>query len=97
MNGYESNRECRCSRCRTRSFFWPVMMITVGVLATLDEFTGLRWHQTWPILLIVVGLVKILSSNADPAGHVPPQMAMPVPVVPPVEPPQAPPQEVNHV
>lgn len=99
MNGYLANRACYCSRCRSRGLMGPVMLITMGVLFLLSEFTHYHFHQTWPILLIAVGLVKVLGSSADTAGHVPPAYVVaPAPGVPPTPPPpQAPPQEVNHV
>jgi hypothetical protein len=37
----------------------PVIMITIGVLFALDEFTSLSFRQTWPAILIVVGLLNL--------------------------------------
>jgi len=41
----------------------PAMVLTVGVLALLNNFTQFHFHQTWPIFLIVLGLVKVLGSS----------------------------------
>jgi hypothetical protein len=77
----------------------PVILITMGALFLLSEFTHWHFHQTWPILLIVIGVVKVLGSSADMNGHVPPYLpdgmrGMNVP--PPQEPPQPTPG-VNNV
>lgn len=37
----------------------PVMMITVGVLFALDNFTSLSFSRTWPVLLVVAGLLNM--------------------------------------
>jgi hypothetical protein len=37
----------------------PVILITVGVLFALDNFTSLSFNQTWPAILIVVGLLNL--------------------------------------
>jgi hypothetical protein len=46
-----------------RAITGPVILITVGVLFTIDRFTSFGFHQTWPILLIVVGLLKLLGGR----------------------------------
>ncbi|HXP88507.1 MAG TPA: DUF5668 domain-containing protein [Bryobacteraceae bacterium] len=37
----------------------PVMMITLGVLVTIDHFGSVSFWRTWPVLLIVIGLLKL--------------------------------------
>jgi hypothetical protein len=37
----------------------PIIMITVGVLFLLDQFTSLAFHRTWPVILIVAGLLSL--------------------------------------
>ncbi|MGQ9634532.1 MAG: LiaI-LiaF-like domain-containing protein [Bryobacteraceae bacterium] len=42
----------------------PILLITLGVLFALQQFTDLSLWQTWPFLLIllgVMGLVKRLT------------------------------------
>jgi hypothetical protein len=97
MDYYVPNRRCHCSRCRFRGFMGPAMILTVGVLALLNNFTGFHWHQTWPIFLIVVGIVKVMGSSADTSGHVPPTMPYIPGTVPPQQTPPQPPQGVNNV
>ena len=72
MDFYVPNRACYCARCRCRGYMGPVVLITLGILFLLSEFTHWHFHQTWPILLIAIGVVKVLGSSSDMAGHVPP-------------------------
>lgn len=37
----------------------PVLMITVGSLFALDQFSSLRFGETWPVILIVLGLLNL--------------------------------------
>lgn len=37
----------------------PVIMITVGVLFALDEFSVVSFSKTWPAILIVVGILNL--------------------------------------
>ena len=103
MDYYLPNRRCYCTRCRTRGYLGPVVLITLGVLFLLSEFTHWHFHQTWPILLIAIGIVKVLGSSTDTSGHVPP-FGMGAAGVPPATPgavppsqPTQPPQGVNNV
>lgn len=48
----------------------PIMLITLGVLVSLDYFQGISFQRrTWPVLLIVFGLMKLLEKSF---GRVPP-------------------------
>lgn len=106
MNAYIPNRRCYCARCRCRGLMGPVVLITLGVLFLLGEWTRWDFARTWPILLIAIGVVKVLGSSADENGHVAPDLPEPLrqgfnpasypqPAAPPQD--QQPPQEVNHV
>ncbi|MCU1327277.1 MAG: hypothetical protein JWN34_2647 [Bryobacterales bacterium] len=46
-----------------RAITGPVILITVGVLFTIDRFSSFGFAQTWPILLIVIGLLKLLGGR----------------------------------
>ncbi len=37
----------------------PVIMITVGILCALDEFSVASFSKTWPAILIVVGILNL--------------------------------------
>jgi hypothetical protein len=59
------------------------MLITVGILFTLDHFTQYTfWDKTWPALIIVIGLLSLARRGFDaqqppPADFPPPQYAYP--------------------
>jgi hypothetical protein len=42
-----------------RAIKGPVMMITVGVLFALDNFTPFSFGRTWPVLLMVAGILSL--------------------------------------
>jgi hypothetical protein len=59
---------------RQRSFFWPILLIGVGVvwlLANLGLLEGLQWGtlwRLWPILLIAIGLDLIFGRRSAWVG-----------------------------
>ncbi len=50
---------------RPRSLVGPAVLVTVGVLALLDDLHGPNWDRTWPVLLLVIGVVKLMERS----GH----------------------------
>jgi hypothetical protein len=54
-----------------RALRGPVMLITVGVLFALNNFTRYEFSETWPALLIVFGLLSLLGRG--PRAPQPPQ------------------------
>lgn len=44
-----------------RAIRGPVVLITLGVLFALNNFTPYSFSETWPVLLIVVGLFSLLG------------------------------------
>jgi DUF4097 and DUF4098 domain-containing protein YvlB len=44
----------------------PIILITVGVLFALNNFTPYGFAETWPVLLIVIGLLSLLSRGGTP-------------------------------
>ncbi len=40
-----------CGHCRREG----VWLLAIGLWFALNEFTGLRYHDTWPLLLVAVG------------------------------------------
>ena len=78
------------SACLLRAIKGPVMMITVGVLFALDNFTPFSFHRTWPVLIVVVGLLSLGKRNSPFHGRAryqakwgPPQPPFPPPQPPP--------------
>jgi hypothetical protein len=59
-------------RSGMRGLRGPVMVITVGVLFALNNFTPYRFEETWPVLIIVAGLVSLLGRAVAPPPTVPP-------------------------
>jgi hypothetical protein len=86
----------RGDRCRDRSLIsaikGPIMLITIGILFTLDHFTQYTfWDKTWPVLIIVVGLLSLMKRGFEPVP--PPQPPPSYPPPPPYPyPPPPPPQ-----
>ena len=45
----------------------PIMLITLGVLLSIDQFGAVSFGRTWPVLLIVFGIFKLMErSGARP-------------------------------
>jgi hypothetical protein len=61
--------KCNCTNCRVRGLMGPVMLITVGVLFLIGEFTRYGFGHLWPVLLVVSGLVILAQSMASREGH----------------------------
>ena len=71
-----------------RAIRGPIMVITVGVLFAIGNFTPYGFDQTWPVLVIVAGLVSLLGRGAPtPQGPPQPPFTTYHPPVPPVPPP----------
>ena len=92
MDAYERNCDCHCQRCSLGRLTGGAMMVTVGVLFLLSEFTRWDFGQTWPLLLVVLGVIQVYRHSASTEGHVgaaaPEVPAPPTPQNP--EPPQVP-------
>jgi hypothetical protein len=96
-----SSGRCYCERCRTRGLMWPAVLVTVGFLSLLEDFTRFGWDRTWPVLILVIGIVMLLRSNASWQGHVAVRNESAPPPPPPpsntIETPQPPANEVKNV
>ena len=51
-----------------RAIRGPVILITIGGLFALNNFTRYRFDQTWPVILIVFGLLSLLRRGTQPAA-----------------------------
>jgi hypothetical protein len=96
-----SQGRCYCERCRTRGLMWPAVLVTIGFLSLLEEFTRYDWNRTWPVLILVIGIVMLLRSNASWQGHIPTASNSDQPPLAPTasatEAPQPPANEVRNV
>lgn len=50
----------------------PIVLITLGILFTVDQTGGLGFHRTWPILFIVFGVLKLVERVLAPPPPPPP-------------------------
>jgi hypothetical protein len=48
----------------------PIMLLTFGITAILDEYAGISYAHSWPLYIIVWGLLK-LAENAILAQNPP--------------------------
>jgi hypothetical protein len=71
-----------------RAIRGPVILITLGVLFALNNFTRFGFSETWPVLLIVLGLLSLLGRQTNPP---PPYSSPPGVYTPPPAPPGEPP------
>jgi hypothetical protein len=60
---------CHCPYCKIRGLMGPLMIITVGILFLIGEYTRFSFLELWPILLIVAGVVLTAQSLASKEGH----------------------------
>jgi hypothetical protein len=66
----QANRPvCHCAYCRIRSLFGPIMIITVGVVFLVAQYSRYSFGELWPFLLIVAGILKVAEAMAPREGH----------------------------
>jgi hypothetical protein len=66
----ETKARCSCARCRMHGLTGPVIIITVGVIFLLGEYTRYGIEQLWPLFLIVPGVFRLAQSFASNEGHI---------------------------
>jgi hypothetical protein len=86
-------RTCNCARCRIRGLMGPAIIITIGVIFLVGQYSwDFSAGRLWPVIFIVIGVVKLLSDTASTEGHVDRTgWQVPPPGAPPQNPPQPPP------
>jgi hypothetical protein len=65
-------RQCKCQQCRTRALMGPLLLITIGALFLLSQYSRYSFGDLWPVILIVIGVVKIAEALASVEGHASP-------------------------
>jgi hypothetical protein len=65
-----SRVRCNCAHCRFRSLMGPLIIITVGVLFMIAQFSRFSFGDLWPVLLIVIGVVLVAQQLASKQGHI---------------------------
>ena len=48
-----------CAFCRVRGLMGPALLITVGVIFLLGEYSRYDFRDLWPFLLIVPGIILV--------------------------------------
>ena len=48
----------------------PIILITIGVLFLVGQYSRYSFWDLWPILLIVMGVVLVAQSLVSREGHV---------------------------
>ena len=66
----ELRTHCTCANCRVRGLMGPVMLITVGALFLIRQYSHYGIGDLWPILLIVAGIVLVAQAMASREGHI---------------------------
>jgi uncharacterized membrane protein HdeD (DUF308 family) len=61
---------CGCPHCRVRGLMGPVMLIAIGVIFLVAQYTRYSIADLWPVLLIVAGVVMVAQALASKSGHV---------------------------
>lgn len=61
---------CNCAYCRIRSLTGPLMIITVGILFLIGQYSRYSFGDLWPVLLIVAGIILAAQTLASKNGHV---------------------------
>jgi lipoprotein signal peptidase len=88
-------RNCGCAYCRTRGLMGPAILITIGVLFFIGQYSWqYSFDRTWPIIVIVFGAVKLISDMASTEGHIDASAQWQTPPIqqpPPPPPPSSPP------
>jgi hypothetical protein len=72
MTPYIRNRNCHCVRCRAHGLMGAAILVTLGVLSLLDNYSVLSFHETAPVLLLVIGCVLLVSRTGSTEGHIQP-------------------------
>jgi len=60
---------CSCARCRLRMLMGPVILITIGVIFLLGQFTDYGFGRLWPVILLVAGAMQLAQSSASDSHH----------------------------
>jgi hypothetical protein len=65
----EIKPRCSCAHCRLNGMKGPVLLITVGVIFLVGEYTRFGFADLWPVLLIVLGIIAVAQAFASREGH----------------------------
>jgi len=60
---------CSCMQCRMRGVIFPLMLVIIGVLFLIGEYSRFSFLDLWPVALIVLGGIMVFQAMASRAGH----------------------------
>jgi len=63
-------KRCGCAQCRVRRLMGPLMIITIGAIFLVQQYTPYGVGTLWPLMLIVPGIILVAASLASDEGHV---------------------------
>jgi hypothetical protein len=63
------SRRCNCGQCRTRALMGPVMLVTIGALFLIGQYSRYSFGELWPVILVAAGAVKVAEALASSEGH----------------------------
>ena len=72
MQEYRYNPACSCPACRRSGLTGPVMMVTIGTLFLIANYTRFDFGDLWPVILIVMGGLMFLRPSTSRVGHLNP-------------------------
>ncbi|MGH9577584.1 MAG: hypothetical protein ACRD3R_09110 [Terriglobales bacterium] len=82
MQDYKYNPACGCPCCRRSGLTGPVMMVTIGTLSLIANYTRFDFGDLWPVILIVMGGLMLLRPSSSRTGHLNPGAQPPTPPAP---------------
>jgi hypothetical protein len=65
-------KRCGCAQCQVRRLMGPVMLITIGAIFLVHQYTRYGMGTLWPLMLIVPGVILVAASLVSDEGHVGP-------------------------
>jgi hypothetical protein len=68
----QPNPRCSCAHCRVAGTMGPLILITLGIILLLGQYTRYGLADLFPFLLIVPGIVLVIQSFASKASHIRP-------------------------
>jgi hypothetical protein len=67
----DTNRvRCNCPHCRVACLMGPLMLITVGAIFLVAQYTRYGIGDLWPLFMIVPGIIMLAQSFASKEGHI---------------------------
>jgi hypothetical protein len=65
----EIKHRCSCARCRVGALMGPALLVTLGAICLLGQFTNYGFGRLWPVIMLVAGALLLAQSSASRAGH----------------------------